>query len=92
MVMATGPEGGAYAAVDDVTTKSSALAERLDQLEQRADRMHVPVAFAHVLYTLKVHTGPVRRRVRAAGRGLGRAERDPGRAPGATLRGSRLLA
>jgi hypothetical protein len=45
---------------------TSAVAERLDQLEQRADRLHVPVAFAHMLYTLKVHIGLVRQRVRAA--------------------------
>jgi hypothetical protein len=45
---------------------TSALADRLDQLERRADRMHVPVAFAHMLYTLKLHIGLVRQRVQAA--------------------------
>jgi TRAP-type uncharacterized transport system substrate-binding protein len=44
----------------------SALAERLDRLEQRADRLHIPVAFADMLYTLKLHIGLVRQRVRAA--------------------------
>jgi hypothetical protein len=49
---------------------ASALAERLDRLEQRADRLHVPVAFADMLYTLKVHIGLVRQRVLAAQDGV----------------------
>ena len=45
---------------------SGALSEQLDRLEERANRLHVPVAFAHLLYTLKVHISLVRQRVRSA--------------------------
>src|SRR5262249_22695057 len=44
---------------------TSALAERLDRLEQHADRIHVPVGFVHMLYTLKAHIDLVRQRARA---------------------------
>jgi len=44
---------------------SGALSEQLDRLEERANRLHVPVAFAHLLYTLKVHISLVRQRVRS---------------------------
>jgi len=40
------------------------LAERLDRLEARADRLRVPVGFAHMIYTLKQHIGLVRQRVK----------------------------
>jgi len=36
---------------------------RLDQLEQRADHMRVPSAFAHMLYTLRLHIEMVRTRM-----------------------------
>lgn len=39
------------------------IATRLDQLEARANHMRVPTAFAHMLYTLKLHIGLVRQRV-----------------------------
>ncbi len=41
------------------------LDERLGRLEQRADRIRVPVRFAPLLYNLKMHIGLVRERVRA---------------------------
>ena len=43
-----------------------ALSEHLDRLEERANRMHVPIAFAHLLYTLKVHISLVRQRAARA--------------------------
>jgi len=39
------------------------LSARLDQLEYRADHMRVPSAFAHMLYTLRLHIDMVRRRL-----------------------------
>jgi TRAP-type uncharacterized transport system substrate-binding protein len=39
------------------------LSARLDQLEQRADHMRVPSAFAHMLYTLRLHIDMVRARI-----------------------------
>ena len=38
--------------------------ERLDHLEERANHMRVPNAFAQLLYTLKLHIRLVRDRVR----------------------------
>jgi len=38
----------------------SDLTERLANLEQRANRMRMPAAFAHLLYTLRMHMGLVR--------------------------------
>jgi TRAP-type uncharacterized transport system substrate-binding protein len=35
----------------------------LDKLEQRANHMHVPVTFAHMLYTLRLHIRLVRERL-----------------------------
>jgi hypothetical protein len=49
----------------------SALSERLDQLEGRADRLKIPRRFAHMLYTLKHHITLVRQRMR---------DKQPGRA------------
>ncbi len=40
------------------------VSARLDDLEQRANHMRVPTTFAHMLYTLKVHIGLVKARVR----------------------------
>ena len=42
----------------------SQLALRLDQLEERANTLRVPVSFAQMLYTLKVHIELVRQRMR----------------------------
>jgi TRAP-type uncharacterized transport system substrate-binding protein len=38
------------------------LAERLDQLEDRANRVRMPAAYANMLYTLRLHIGLVRSR------------------------------
>jgi hypothetical protein len=43
------------------------LSAQLDQLEERANRMHVPKAFAHLVYTLRMHIEIVRKRVANAG-------------------------
>lgn len=43
------------------------LAAKLDQLEQRADHMYVPKAFAHMLYTLRLHIELVRGRIAKSG-------------------------
>jgi TRAP-type uncharacterized transport system substrate-binding protein len=43
------------------------LMEELDHLEARANQMRVPMAFAHLLYTLKHHIGLVRDRIRDGG-------------------------
>jgi TRAP-type uncharacterized transport system substrate-binding protein len=40
--------------------QKAALFEQLDRLEQRANRMRVPSAYAQMLYTLKLHIGMVR--------------------------------
>jgi hypothetical protein len=39
------------------------LRGRLDRLEARANRMHVPLGFAHLLYGLRVHINLVRTRL-----------------------------
>jgi hypothetical protein len=39
---------------------------RLEQLEERANHMQVPKAFAHLLYTLRVHIELVRARIAKA--------------------------
>jgi hypothetical protein len=39
------------------------LHARLEQLEQRANHMHVPQAFAHMVYTLRMHIEIVRKRI-----------------------------
>ncbi|UCH46526.1 MAG: C4-dicarboxylate ABC transporter substrate-binding protein [Betaproteobacteria bacterium] len=39
------------------------ILEQLDQLEERANRIRVPAAFANLLYTLKHHIGLVRERI-----------------------------
>jgi TRAP-type uncharacterized transport system substrate-binding protein len=41
-----------------------ALSERLDRLEARADHLRVPIAYTHMLYTLKHHISLVRQRLR----------------------------
>jgi TRAP transporter TAXI family solute receptor len=41
---------------------SAALQARLDRLEQRADHLYIPPAFAHFLYQLRNHIGLVRER------------------------------
>jgi TRAP-type uncharacterized transport system substrate-binding protein len=43
------------------------LHARLEQLEQRANHMHVPQAFAHMVYTLRLHIGIVRKRIATEG-------------------------
>jgi TRAP-type uncharacterized transport system substrate-binding protein len=43
------------------------LHARLEQLEQRADHMHVPKSFAHMVYTLRLHIEIVRKRMNRAG-------------------------
>ena len=43
------------------------LHARLEQLEQRANHMHVPQAFAHMVYTLRLHIGMVRKRIATEG-------------------------
>jgi len=43
------------------------LHARLEQLEQRANHMHVPQAFAHMVYTLRLHIGIVRKRITSEG-------------------------
>jgi len=43
------------------------LSAKLEQLEQHANHMHVPKAFAHMLYTLRVHIEIVRKRIANAG-------------------------
>jgi hypothetical protein len=40
--------------------QQDALFEQLNHLEQRVNRMRVPSAYAHMLYTLKLHIGMVR--------------------------------
>jgi TRAP-type uncharacterized transport system substrate-binding protein len=39
------------------------LHEALEQLEARANRMHTPTAFAHIVYTLRLHIALVRDRL-----------------------------
>jgi len=39
------------------------LFAKLEQLEHRADHMHVPKAFTHMLYTLRLHIELVRKRI-----------------------------
>ena len=41
---------------------------RLNRLEERADRLHLPQAFATLLYTLRDHIGMVRNRLKESGR------------------------
>ena len=41
---------------------------RLDRLEQRADHLRVPQAFATLLYTLRLHIDMVRNRLKESGR------------------------
>jgi len=53
-------------------TIAGALSERLDLLEERADHLRVPIAYTHMLYTLKHHISLVRQRVR---------EKKPGHEP-----------
>jgi TRAP-type uncharacterized transport system substrate-binding protein len=43
------------------------LHAKLEQLEQRANHMHVPQAFAHMVYTLRLHIGIVRKRITTQG-------------------------
>ena len=45
----------------------AALLQDLNRLEARANQMRMPMAFAHLLYTLKHHIGLVRDRIRNAG-------------------------
>jgi hypothetical protein len=46
---------------------ASDLSAKLDQLEARADHMHVPKAFTHMVYTLRLHIEIVRKRIANAG-------------------------
>ena len=41
---------------------------RLNRLEERADHLRAPRAFATLLYTLRVHIGMVRTRLKEGGR------------------------
>jgi hypothetical protein len=43
----------------------SALQGRLDSLEERADKLSVPLAFAQILYNMRSHIGLARARLRA---------------------------
>ena len=58
------------ASASDTTVE--ALSERLDRLEERADHLAVPIAYMHMLYTLKHHISLVRQRLR---------EKKPGHEP-----------
>jgi len=49
---------------------------RLDRLEERANRLHLPVAFASVLYEVRVHIEFVRARLTASSSLRSRTERD----------------
>jgi hypothetical protein len=49
---------------DKTDASKHALMDRLDRLEERADGIRVPLAFAQLLYTLKLHVDLVRQRVR----------------------------
>jgi hypothetical protein len=42
------------------------LSVKLDQLEERANHMHLPKSFAHMLYTLRMHIEIVRKRIASA--------------------------
>lgn len=53
-------------------TIAEAFSERLDRLEERADHLRVPIAYTHMLYTLKHHISLVRQRLR---------EKKPGHEP-----------
>jgi TRAP-type uncharacterized transport system substrate-binding protein len=53
-------------------TTAGALSERLDRLEERVDHLRVPIAYTHMLYTLKHHISLVRQRLR---------EKKPGHEP-----------
>jgi TRAP-type uncharacterized transport system substrate-binding protein len=46
---------------------SPELSARLEQLEQRADHIHVPQAYAHMVYTLRLHIEMVRKRIATGG-------------------------
>ena len=48
---------------------AEALSERLDRLEERADHLHVPIAYMYMLYTLKHHISLARQRLRDRGPG-----------------------
>jgi len=47
----------------DSSIDPKSVADQLDRLEHRADRMHVPITFRQMLYTLKQHIALVRQRV-----------------------------
>lgn len=47
----------------DSSIDATAIADQLDRLEDRADRMRVPISFSQMLYTLKQHIGLVRQRI-----------------------------
>jgi len=53
------------AEIDELGTRHAGpeLHARLEQLEQRANHMHVPQAFTHMVYTLRLHIGMVRKRI-----------------------------
>jgi hypothetical protein len=48
--------------------KSAELLSRLDRLDQRADNLQVPLAFAQTLYQMRSHIGLTRDRFRAPSR------------------------
>jgi len=47
----------------DPSVDPNSLVNQLDRLENRADRMRVPITFSQMLYTLKQHIGLVRQRI-----------------------------
>lgn len=46
---------------------TAALLRRLDHLDERADHLHVPLAFAQILYHLRSHIGLIRARLQSRG-------------------------
>ena len=50
--------------LDARTTDSATLLRRLDRLEERADHLQVPLAFAQILYHMRSHIGLARERLR----------------------------
>jgi len=47
----------------DSSIDPNSVVDQLDRLEDRADRMRVPITFSQMLYTLKQHIALVRQRI-----------------------------